>query len=64
VVCSDATLVARHARSWVPADVVLAPTHARELRLSRAAAARLAAGDPAVATVDLARYDTLAELGS
>jgi hypothetical protein len=56
--------VARHARSWVPADVVLDPDHARQLRLAREAAARLAARDPHVATVDLARYDTLIEVGS
>jgi hypothetical protein len=48
----------------VPADVVLAPAHARELRLTRQATARLAARDPDVATADLARYDALAELGS
>lgn len=63
VSCESAE-VARHARSWVPADVVLDPDHARQLRLAREAAARLAARDPHVATVDLARYDTLIEVGS
>lgn len=56
--------VARHTRSWVPADVVLAPAHARQLRQAREAAARLAARDPEVATADLGRYDTLAEVAS
>ena len=51
-------------RSWVPADVVLAPAHARQLRQAREAAARLAARDPEVATADLGRYDTLAEVAS
>jgi transposase len=60
----EGALVVRHMRSWVPADVVLAPAHARELRLTRQATARLAARDPDVATADLARYDALAELGS
>jgi transposase len=59
----EGTPVARHVRSWVPADVILAPTHARELRLTREAAVRLAARDPQVATADLARYDALAEVG-
>ncbi len=61
VSCESAE-VARHARSWVPADVVLAPAHARQLRLAREAAGRLAARDPHVATVDLARYDQLVEV--
>ncbi len=63
-VCCEATEVACHPRSWVPADVVLAPAHARELRQAREAAARLAARDPEVATADLGRYDTLAEVAS
>jgi hypothetical protein len=63
VACEGAA-VARHRRSWVPADVVLAPAHARQLRQAREAAARLAASDPEVATADLSRYDTLAEVAS
>jgi hypothetical protein len=63
-VCCEATEGACHTRSWVPADVVLAPTHARELRQAREAAARLAARDPEVATADLGRYDQLAEVAS
>lgn len=54
VVSCEAAEVARHHRSWVPADVVLAPDHAHQFRLARQAAARLAAGDPAVAVADLA----------
>jgi transposase len=49
--------IARHVRSWVPADVVLDPVHARALRLHRQAKARLEAGDVAVPGVDLSRYD-------
>jgi hypothetical protein len=51
--------IARHARSFVPADVVLDPVHARQLRLAREAARRLEHRDPDMTPVDLARYDTL-----
>jgi hypothetical protein len=61
VACEGAE-VARHARSWVPADVVLAPAHARQLRLAREAAGRLAANDVQVQVADLARYDQLIEV--
>jgi transposase len=53
----EGTEIARHARSYVPADVVLAPTHVRALRLARQAKQRLVAGDVEVPAVDLARYD-------
>ena len=53
----EGELIAHHRRSYVPADVVLAPAQARALRLPRSATKRLAAGDVAVATPDLARYD-------
>lgn len=56
----DGEPVARHARSWVKADIVLAPAHARELRLTRAAQAALAAGDITVDQPDLTAYDGLA----
>jgi transposase len=49
--------IARHRRSWVPADVVLDPAHARALRLYRQAKARLEAGDVEVPAADLAHYD-------
>ena len=52
--------IARHARSHVPADVVLDPTHGRALRLSRQAKARLSQGDVEVEAADLSRYDELA----
>jgi transposase len=55
--------IARHRRSWVPADVVLDPAHARMLRLARAATRRLQAGDIDLAGPDLAAYDALAGLG-
>jgi hypothetical protein len=48
----------------VPADVVLAPDHARQLRLAREAAGRLAAKDVQVQVADLAHYDQLAGVGS
>jgi hypothetical protein len=51
--------IARHQRSYAPADVVLDPGHARALRLARAARARLEAGDVALEAVDLGRYDRL-----
>jgi hypothetical protein len=54
--------IARHARSFVPADVVLAPAHGRAIRLAREAADRLTAGDRDLPAVDLERYDALFEL--
>lgn len=52
--------VAVHRRSWVKADVVLAATHARELRLAREAKAALTARDQVVDFPDLTVYDGLA----
>jgi hypothetical protein len=63
VACEGAE-VARHARSWVPADVVLAPAHARQLRLAREATGRLAANDVHVQVADLGAYDQLAGVRS
>jgi len=54
--------IARHQRSFVPADVVLDPAHARALRLHRSARKRLQAGDVCVPSAELARYDQLAGL--
>jgi hypothetical protein len=51
--------IARHRRSFVPADVVLAPAHARGLRLARDASRQLQSGDVAVPCPDVSRYDTL-----
>ncbi len=51
--------IARHRRSFLPADVVLDPGHGRAVRLAREAADRLRAGDPELPAVDLARYDAL-----
>jgi transposase len=59
VVHLEGTEIARHARSYVPADVVLHPAHARALRLEREATTRLVRGDVAVEVPDLARYDEL-----
>jgi transposase len=64
VVHLDGKEIAHHARSYVPADVVLAPAHARALRLSREARRRLATGDVSVEVPDLSRYDALVGAGS
>ena len=56
---SEGTEIAVHARSFVPADVVLAPAHGRAIRLARDARDRLAAGDIELPEIDLARYDAL-----
>lgn len=53
--------IAVHARSFVPADVVLAPAHGRAVRLAREARDRLTDGDVELPPVDLARYDALWE---
>jgi transposase len=53
--------IAVHARSFVPADVVLAPAHGRATRLAREARQRLRDGDVELPAVDLARYDALWE---
>jgi transposase len=60
VVHLEGAEIARHQRSYAPADVVLDPRHARALRLARAARAGLAAGDVPLEAVDLGRYDRLA----
>lgn len=57
VVFSERVEIARHTRSYVRADVILHPAHARGLRLERAAKRRLATKDPVMPSVDLARYD-------
>jgi transposase len=54
----EGELIGHHDRSWVPADVVLAPEHVRALRLARLAKRRLAEGDVAVPAPDLSVYDT------
>jgi hypothetical protein len=59
VVYLDGAEIAHHTRSYVPADVVLDPAHARALRLSREARRQLASGDVAVDIPDLSRYDAL-----
>lgn len=53
----DGDELARHRRSYVPADVVLDPTHARALRREREAQRRLQAADVTMPAVNLARYD-------
>ncbi len=57
----DSTAVAEHRRSWVHADVVVDPAHARALRLARQARDRLVDGDVDVPVVDLQAYDRLAQ---
>jgi hypothetical protein len=56
--------IARHRRSFVPADVVIAPEHARALRLAREARRQLDAAAIQLTDVDLSRYDALAEAAS
>lgn len=51
--------VGRHVRSFVPADVVIAPAHARALRLAREATLRLQGSDVEVGAADLSCYDAL-----
>lgn len=60
----EGTEVARHRRSFAPADVVLDPAHGQAVRLAREAAARLRDGDRELPAIDLARYDALWELGA
>ena len=61
VIYVDGRQVARHRRSYTPADVVLDPAHARALRLARQARTRLVAADADIPEVDLACYDALIE---
>ena len=60
VVHLEGNEIARHRRSFAPADVVLDPRHARALRQAREAGARLARADLDLGAVDLARYDRVA----
>ena len=62
VVHLEGSEIARHRRSFAPADVVLDPCHARALRLAREARSRLAAGDVELPEIDLGAYDALAGL--
>lgn len=61
MVFSEGAEIARHRRSYVPADVVLDPIHARQLRLARDAHQRLNDTGPQLPAPDLARYDALME---
>jgi transposase len=51
--------IARHVRSYVPADVVVCPEHARALVAAREAEHRLRRGDVTLEVPDLSRYDHL-----
>ena len=59
VVHLEGTEIARHVRTYVPADVVLHPAHARALRLAREAKTQLVRGDVSIEVPDLSRYDEL-----
>jgi hypothetical protein len=63
VVHLESKEIARHRRSYAPADVVLDPGHTRALRLAREARSRLSAGDVQLEAIDLHRYDLLAGVG-
>ncbi|MCC5947078.1 MAG: IS21 family transposase [Nitriliruptoraceae bacterium] len=60
VVRLEGTVIVEHDRSWIPADVVMAPTHLRLLREHREARKALAAGDVEVPVADLSVFDALA----
>jgi transposase len=60
VVRLEGTVIAEHERSWIPADVVMAPTHLRLLREHRQAREALRAGDVEVPAPDLAAFDAIA----
>lgn len=55
----EGRLLARHTRSYVPADMVVDPEHARALKEAREAKGRLSRGDVHLDLPDLARYDAL-----
>lgn len=59
VVLCEGREIVRHARSFVPADVVVAAGHAEELAHAKRARAALRAGDVCVPAVDLSVYDAL-----
>jgi len=59
VVFLEGREIARHVRSYVPADVVVDPDHARALLAAREAEHRLRRGDVPLEIPDLARYDAL-----
>ena len=63
VVMLEGREIARHRRSFVPADVVLLAAHARALRLHREARGRLAEVEIQVPGVDLSRYDRMVGAG-
>ncbi len=55
----EAREVARHVRSYVPADVVRDPEHMSALAAAQEAQRRLRGGEPELPAIDLARYDAL-----
>lgn len=61
VVFLEGSEIARHRRSFVPADVVLAPQHVRMLRQMREAKERLQDAAVEVPEADLSRYDAIVE---
>jgi transposase len=63
-IAAEGAEIAVHARSFVPADLVLAPSHGRATRLAREACDRLERGDAELPAVDLGAYDALFEVAS
>jgi len=60
----EARQIARHAHSYVPADVVRDHEHMRALAAAQEAQRRLKGGEPELEAVDLARYDALLGVSS
>jgi transposase len=58
-VCCEGREIARHRRSYVPADVVRDAEHMRLLAQAQEAHRRLSSSEPRLEAVDLARYDAL-----
>lgn len=59
LIFSEGRQIARHLRSYVPADVVRDPEHVAALAAARQAQRRLHRGAPKLPAVDLGRYDAL-----
>jgi len=59
VIFCEGRQIARHLRSYVPADVIRDPEHMRALSEAQQARRRLSHREPELEAIDLARYDAL-----